>query len=88
MSSGGFTGEKPMDKDTMDMVMAQKAHIESKAGKSYSIFVPVSYTTQVVAGINYKVRVAVNDGKNIIVTIFQDLPHNGGAITISDVKHS
>ena len=81
--SGGYTSENPMDEEVRSLVMSQKYQIEAQVGKSFSIFVPVSYQTQVVAGINYRVRIAVDGGKNVYTTIYQALPCAGGSLSVS-----
>ncbi len=88
MMCGGFTNEQPMDAEIMARVNAMRPQIEARAGMKYAIFVPVSYASQMVAGINYRVRVAVDGGHNLFVTLFEDLPCNGGNCSITAVDHA
>ena len=83
---GGFGPENPLDAEASQVIYGQKAQLEARLGTHFNIFVPVSYSSQVVAGINYRFRVAVDNGKTVYATIFQDLPHNGGAVTINDAS--
>eukprot|EP00826_Nyctotherus_ovalis_P051843 TRINITY_DN6501_c0_g1_i7.p1 TRINITY_DN6501_c0_g1~~TRINITY_DN6501_c0_g1_i7.p1 ORF type:complete len:106 (-),score=28.97 TRINITY_DN6501_c0_g1_i7:45-362(-) len=80
---GGYTGDKPMDNEVRSMTLSQKEQIESKLNTSFSVFNPLSYQTQVVAGINYKVKVDVGEGKEISVVIFKALPCYGGNLEVS-----
>lgn len=44
---GKMTAERDMDDDVMDLVMKVKEEIENAADKTYDIFEPRSYATQV-----------------------------------------
>ena len=83
---GGFTNEQPLDAETSAIIYGQKAQIEARLGTHFNIFVPVSFQSQVVAGINYTFRVAVDNGKNVVCKIFQALPHEGGAISVTEAS--
>lgn len=50
----------------------------AKLGKSLDEFTAVSYKTQVVAGVNYfvKVRTGTDDSDHLIVRIYKDLQGN------------
>ena len=81
---GGFTNEQPMDADMHTLIMAQKGAIEAKLGKGFTIFVPVSYQSQVVAGLNHKVRIAVNGGQSIYADLYEALPCAGGSVSVTN----
>ena len=83
---GGYGAENPMDADVQTMTMQLKPQIEAKMGKAFPVFVPISYKTQVVAGINYQVRIGVADGKSLCVIINEQLPCAGGAKSLTDAK--
>ena len=51
--------------------------VEGKAGKSYTEFEPVKFTKQVVAGMVFKIKYKVDDGKHILAKVFKPLPHTG-----------
>lgn len=53
-----------------------KADLENKAGRTFADLKPVSYATQVVAGINYFVKIAVAEGEYIHARIYRDLQRN------------
>ena len=58
---GGLTKEKKCDKDCLDVAKAVRADVEDKMaqnGISVSTYVPLSYCTQLVAGINYFIKVS------------------------------
>ena len=71
---GGHSEEGPIDPEMQALAVSMKAEIEAKVGKSFTVFAPVSYTSQVVAGMNYRVRISVDEGKTIIATIYKPLP--------------
>ena len=47
------------DDDARAVASAVKADAEAKAGKSFDMFEAVQYRTQVVAGINYYIKVSI-----------------------------
>ena len=86
MSSGGYSHEKPADADVIGMANTFKSQIQAQTGKHFSTFTPVSYQVQVVAGLNYKIRIAIDGGKHVIATIYEQLPCAGGSRSLTDVK--
>ena len=83
---GGFSSEQPMDMEVTNMVMTLRPQIQAKLMCTYNIFVPVSFRSQLVAGMRYQVRIAVDDGKNIFVLIDQALPCAGGECTVTEAQ--
>jgi hypothetical protein len=79
----GAHGEIKTDAEGLAKISGWKATVESHAGATYGVFEPVHYTTQVVAGTNYRVKVRVGDGEFIHVTFFEPLPHTGDAVSVS-----
>ncbi|KAG1931579.1 cystatin 14a, tandem [Pimephales promelas] len=59
-----------------------------QAGVHFDVFIPKIYQYQIVAGKNYLVKVKVSeDNKYLHVKIFQDLPCNGGKLTVTGVQY-
>ena len=86
MICGGFGGPRPADDEVKELVKSVKAKIEEKANAQYTEFEAVSYTTQVVAGTNFKVKVKVGNDEYIHVKIFRPLPVNGTELEVTDVQ--
>ncbi|NXL46495.1 CYTB protein, partial [Podilymbus podiceps] len=51
-----------------------KPQFESSENKTYGIFKAIIYKTQVVAGINYFIKVQVSDAEYVHLRVFQSLP--------------
>eukprot|EP01022_Parablepharisma_sp_SALTPOND_P029513 TRINITY_DN737_c0_g1_i3.p1 TRINITY_DN737_c0_g1~~TRINITY_DN737_c0_g1_i3.p1 ORF type:complete len:332 (-),score=3.28 TRINITY_DN737_c0_g1_i3:181-1176(-) len=83
--TGAYGDYRKMDKEVEDMVVSLRPGIEEACGLNHVIFVPVSYRTQVVAGINYMVRIATEGITNLSVTIFKELPCHGGKYYLTGV---
>ena len=81
---GGYGPENPIDAKVMSIACSMKPQIEAQLGRQFSIFVPVSYSSQLVAGLNYKIRVAVDGGQNVYVTVYEELPCNGSALSLTE----
>mmetsp|Transcript_21175 Transcript_21175/g.58912 ORF Transcript_21175/g.58912 Transcript_21175/m.58912 type:complete len:94 (-) Transcript_21175:127-408(-) len=78
--AGGYTANaKPVTPEIADLVAKHRQDAETKLGETFDVFEAVEYTQQVVAGMNYKVKVKIRkDDSFIEVDIFQSLPCNGG----------
>ncbi|XP_051749034.1 cystatin-B-like isoform X2 [Ctenopharyngodon idella] len=84
---GGFIPEKPVTPEEVKICREMKPFIEAKAGANFRAYIPLSFRTQVVAGVKYLVKVYVGVDKCVHVMIFQALPCNGGKLTVTGVQH-
>merc|ERR1712042_430519 len=73
MICGGTGDEKPADEQIQQHVANVKGQVETKLGKSFSVFEAKSYKSQVVAGQNYFVKVHVGDDKCLHLRIYRNL---------------
>ena len=74
---GGFGNARPADDKVKALALEMKPKVEQALGATYTEFEAVQYTTQVVAGTNYKIKVNVGDGKHVHIKVFVPLPCNG-----------
>lgn len=74
---GGFGEAVGITAEVKEIVTAKKAECEGKTGKTFETFDPVSFVKQVVAGMNYKVKVKVGETDCIHVLVYCPLPHTG-----------
>ena len=83
MMCGGFKAESPATAEIQSLVDSFKDQIQNSLGGQFSIFIAKTYTTQVVAGTNYKVKIEVDDSKVVEVKIYEPLPHTGNPKQLS-----
>ena len=76
MMCGGFGNSRPADDQVKALALEMKPKVEQALGETYSEFEAVSYTTQVVAGTNYKIKVKVGNEKYVHIKVFVPLPCN------------
>ena len=86
MMCGGFGQVNNADESTVAMCNEIKPKIEAHLNAKYDTFEPVSYTTQVVAGTNYKIKVKVGDSDYIHIKIHKPLPCNGTELVVMDAS--
>merc|ERR1712160_40667 len=73
---GAHSQELDVDADHYPMFKEEfKGVIEANAGKTYNEFEPLKFTKQVVAGMVFKIKYKVDDGKYILVKMYKPLPH-------------
>ncbi|XP_075620537.1 cystatin-A [Balearica regulorum gibbericeps] len=75
MMPGGLSETKPATPEVQHIVNKVKPQFESKENRTYGIFEAIEYRTQVVAGINYFIKVRVSDDNYVHIKVFQSLPH-------------
>ncbi|XP_039517548.1 cystatin-B-like [Pimephales promelas] len=81
---GGWSKVEPVT-DEVENICIEAG---KQAGVHFDVFIPKIYQYQIVAGKNYLVKVKVSeDNKYLHVKIFQDLPCNGGKLTVTGVQY-
>jgi len=85
---GGWSESKDKTAEIQALADKVKPEVEAKTGKTYSQYEVVSYTQQVVAGMNYLVKIKVGDNEFIQAKIFQGLPHTGSAVSLTEVQQA
>uniref|UniRef100_A0A8C9PHU0 Cystatin A n=3 Tax=Marmotini TaxID=337730 RepID=A0A8C9PHU0_SPEDA len=74
MIPGGLTEAKPATEEIQEIANEVKPQLEEKTNESYEQFEAVEYKTQVVAGINYYIKVRVGDDTYMHLKVFKGLP--------------
>jgi len=82
---GGHSNSKDVDDTCREIVTSVKPKVETQMNSTFTTFEPVSYTTQVVAGTNFVIKVHVGDGKHLSVKVFRPLPCNGTELEVTEV---
>lgn len=85
MICGGHSQAKQPDQEIIGLANSLKSQIESQAGFNFADFQVLSYTTQVVAGINYRLTIQAGD-KTLEVVIYKPLPHTNEPASVTSVK--
>ncbi|XP_075021744.1 cystatin-A-like [Calonectris borealis] len=84
MMAGGLSETKPATPEVQHIVNEVKQQFESRVNRTYGIFEAIVYKTQVVAGINYFIKVQVSDADYVHLRVFQSLPcENQGPSLVS-----
>ena len=60
----------------MKIALEVKPQLEAKTGTFYSIYNPLQYATQVVAGTNYFIKVDIGNGQHVHLRVYKDLKGN------------
>ena len=63
-----------------------KADAEAKLGATFTQWTATGFSTQVVAGTNYWIKVQTGDAAYVHIKVFQPLPHTGAESTLSEAQ--
>ena len=74
MLCGGFGNARDADDEVKALALEMKPKVEQALGATYGTFEAVKYTSQVVAGTNYKIKVKVGDEQYVHIEVFVPLP--------------
>jgi cystatin-A/B len=83
---GAFGQGRQLEADELELVLSLQQHIVSATPDfSTSTFEPVSVKSQVVAGMNYWVKIKVDGDEYIHVKIYKPLPYTNSPPTVQEV---
>nr|J7FQE8.1 RecName: Full=Cystatin-B; AltName: Full=RbCyt-B; AltName: Full=Stefin-B [Oplegnathus fasciatus]AFP50145.1 cystatin B [Oplegnathus fasciatus] len=88
MMCGGISAPLDADEDIQKMCDNVKPHAEEKAGKKYDVFTAKTYTTQIVSGTNYFIKIHVGGDDHVHLRVYKKLPCHGGGLELSGMQHS
>ena len=82
---GGPSEEKEANDEVKKMVEELKASVEEKKNTKYTTFEAVKFTTQVVNGVMYRIKVKVGQDEYIHIKALKNLPAQGGKVVLRSV---
>lgn len=85
-SVGSYSNPQPATLDVIEEALYFKNAIEKRLKKKYSIFLAVSYQVQIVAGLNRRIRISVDDDSFVLATIYESLDGKK-SLTDARVEH-
>ncbi|XP_006975768.1 cystatin-A [Peromyscus maniculatus bairdii] len=83
MIPGGLTEARPATPEIQEIADQVRAQLEEKTNEKYEKFEAVEYKTQVVAGVNYFIKVDVGDGRYTHLKVFQGLSGQNEGLELS-----
>ena len=82
---GGPSEEKEANDEVKKMVEELKASVEEKKNTKYTTFEAVKFTSQVVNGVMYRIKVKVGENEYIHIKALKNLPAQGGKVVLRNV---
>ncbi|XP_007536587.1 cystatin-A [Erinaceus europaeus] len=76
MIPGGLSEVKSATPEVQEIADKIKSQLEEQTNESYEEFEAVEYKTQVVAGVNYYIKVHVGENRYIHIKAFRSLQQN------------
>uniref|UniRef100_A0A8C4XXM8 Mitochondrial matrix import factor 23 n=1 Tax=Gopherus evgoodei TaxID=1825980 RepID=A0A8C4XXM8_9SAUR len=77
LPTASFAGKVDANQTCKELYQSVKLQLEGKTNEKYLVFVAIQYKAQVVAGINYFIKVSVSNSTDecVHLRVFQSLPH-------------
>ncbi|NXK23458.1 CYTA protein, partial [Arenaria interpres] len=75
MMTGGLSDAQPATPEIQRIANEVKPQFESKENRTYGIFNAIKYRSQLVAGVNYFIKVQVSDTDYVHLRVFEALPY-------------
>ncbi|KAM9389700.1 cystatin-B-like [Phaethornis superciliosus] len=88
MLCGGVGATQPATGETQKIVDEVKSQLEEKEGKTFDVFTAVEFKTQMVAGINYFIKVHVGNDEFMHLRVFRSLPHKNKPLSLHSYQSS
>ena len=82
---GGPSEEKEANDEVKKMTEELKASVEEKKNTKYTTFEAMKFTTQVVNGVMYRIKVKVGQDEYIHIKALKNLPAQGGKVVLRSV---
>ncbi|XP_061494103.1 cystatin-B-like [Rhineura floridana] len=86
MKCGGTTEAQAATAETQQIVQEVKPQVEEKEGRSFEVFNAVEFKTQIVAGINYFIKVHVGNDEFLHIRVFKSLPHENKPLALNSYQ--
>ncbi|KAK0142632.1 Cystatin-B [Merluccius polli] len=83
---GGLSDPMMADDGTRNICKTVKQDVQLKTARNYVNFDAITYRSQLVAGTNYFIKVNVGGSDYIHITVFSQLPCNGGGYNLCSVQ--
>ncbi len=80
----GQEGVTPIEDNMIKMVEQFKTQVEQLVGQKFKTFKPISYTTTVMGGRLNKFKIEVDGGKQLFVSIMEEMAGGGGKRTLEE----
>jgi cystatin-A/B len=84
MLCGGHSAPRNADENTEALCFEVRGLVEAQLARQFTVFQPVSYTSQVVAGTVYKIKLRVDGDEYIHIRVFKPLSCNSEQLELKD----
>ena len=81
---GGHSEMKDVDDEMLDIFTSYRDIVEAAAEETFDMFIPVKYTSQVVAGTVFNIKIQVGEDRFVHAKIVRPLPHTNEPASVME----
>ncbi|XP_040122896.1 cystatin-B isoform X1 [Oryx dammah] len=86
MMCGAPSATQPATAETQAIADKVKSQLEEKEKKKFPVFKAVEFRSQVVAGMNYLIKVQVDEDDFVHIQVFESLPHENKPVALTSYQ--
>nr|P35478.1 RecName: Full=Stefin-C [Bos taurus] len=83
---GGFSDTQDATAEIQAIADQVKSQLEEKENKKFPVFKAVKFRSQVVAGMNYLIKVQVDEDDFVHIRVFESLPHENKPVALTSYQ--
>jgi hypothetical protein len=86
--TGGYSSEKEADENIKQISAQVRLPAEDYFGKRFENFEPLTYSYQIVEGVNFKINIKINDKQFITVKVYKPLDVDNTAVELKHIDNN
>ncbi|KAI5941340.1 cystatin-B-like [Manis javanica] len=83
---GGWSSTEPATGEIQAIADQVRSQLEERENKKYAVFKAVEFKSQLVAGMNFIIKVQVDDDDFMHIRVYESLPHTNKPLALTNYQ--